>query len=112
MTGGGYQIPFTKYHGLGNDYLVIRARDLPGTLIGEASGDAPGEPLAALARRICDRTLGVVLSQGVAGELGDMLFDAQKHDLKDFAGHRLGRRLRQDLQAGLAKGADVGVKVP
>ena len=40
-------IPFTKGHGLGNDYIVIRGSDLPGPL-----------PPAAITR-ICDRNRGV-----------------------------------------------------
>jgi diaminopimelate epimerase len=40
-------IPFSKGHGLGNDYLVIRSGDLPGPLSAEQ------------VRRICDRHVGV-----------------------------------------------------
>lgn len=40
-------IPFAKYHGLGNDYLVIDEDDLP-------AGNRE-----AFARRVCDRSLGV-----------------------------------------------------
>jgi len=40
-------VRFAKYQALGNDYLVVRARDLP----------APLRPEAA--RRLCDRHLGV-----------------------------------------------------
>jgi diaminopimelate epimerase len=47
VTAGERQIPFAKYHGLGNDYLVIVERDLP------------SDPLPELARRICDRSCGV-----------------------------------------------------
>ena len=39
-------IPFAKYHGLGNDYLVIEAAELPSAT-------------PALVRRICDRHFGV-----------------------------------------------------
>ena len=39
---------FTKMHGLGNDFLVIDARQLDG-----------GTDFAALARRLCDRHTGV-----------------------------------------------------
>ncbi len=41
-------IPFVKGHGLGNDYLVVRAADLPG-----------GELAAESARRLCDRHRGI-----------------------------------------------------
>jgi diaminopimelate epimerase len=41
-------IPFVKGHGLGNDYLVVRAADLPGGAL-----DAEG------ARRLCDRHRGI-----------------------------------------------------
>jgi len=41
-------IPFSKYHGLRNDFVVIDAR----------AGEAP-DPDAALARRLCDRRGGV-----------------------------------------------------
>jgi diaminopimelate epimerase len=41
-------IPFVKGHGLGNDYLVVRAADLPGGCLG-----------AAAARRLCDRHRGI-----------------------------------------------------
>ena len=41
-------IPFVKGHGLGNDYVVVRAGDLPGGAL-----DAEG------ARRLCDRHRGI-----------------------------------------------------
>jgi diaminopimelate epimerase len=41
-------IPFVKGHGLGNDYIVVRAADLPG-----------GALDAGAARRLCDRHRGI-----------------------------------------------------
>ena len=41
-------IPFVKGHGLGNDYLVVRAADLP-----------EGRVDAEMARRLCDRHRGI-----------------------------------------------------
>ena len=41
-------VPFVKGHGLGNDYLVVRAADLPGGAL---------EPQAAVV--LCDRHRGV-----------------------------------------------------
>lgn len=40
------EFPFTKFHGLGNDFIIARGRDLP-------------RPLPALARSITDRHKGV-----------------------------------------------------
>src|SRR5688500_1468776 len=42
-----HMMPFSKGHGLENDYLVLREADLPGSLSGGAI------------RRICDRNWGV-----------------------------------------------------
>jgi diaminopimelate epimerase len=44
-------LPFSKMHGLGNDFVVIDARDLP------------GHDWAALSRAICDRHLGIGADQ-------------------------------------------------
>jgi diaminopimelate epimerase len=43
--------PFSKMHGLGNDFVVIDARDLP------------GHDWAALSRAMCDRHLGIGADQ-------------------------------------------------
>jgi diaminopimelate epimerase len=48
VRSGGTMIPFVKGHGLGNDYLVVRAVDLPGGVLG-----------ADAARRLCDRHRGI-----------------------------------------------------
>jgi diaminopimelate epimerase len=58
-------IPFIKYHGLGNDWLVVLARDLP-------------HDLAPFARRILDRHTGA----GADGMLLVMKAEAQKHDAR------------------------------
>jgi diaminopimelate epimerase len=47
-AAGDVPIPFVKGHGLGNDYLVVHAADLPGGAL---------EPAAAVA--LCDRHRGV-----------------------------------------------------
>ena len=44
----GPMVPFVKGHGLGNDYLVVRAAELP-----------DGALAAAAARRLCDRHRGI-----------------------------------------------------
>ena len=46
-------LPFAKYHGLGNDFLIIDLRDLPG-------GDStPSVQTPDAARFLCDRRFGV-----------------------------------------------------
>lgn len=52
-------IPFTKGHGLGNDFVLVRAEDLPTPLDGAA------------ARRICDRHFGLGADGVLVWEGGD-----------------------------------------
>src|ERR1039457_236584 len=59
------QIPFTKYHGMGNDWLVALAQDLPSTL-------------APFARRILDRHTGA----GADGLIVVMKPDVREHDAR------------------------------
>lgn len=47
------QIPFYKYHGLGNDFAVFRGRDLEARLGGQ------GVDFRALARTLCERHRGI-----------------------------------------------------
>jgi diaminopimelate epimerase len=58
-------IPFIKYHGLGNDWLVVLTRDV-------------ADDLAPFARRILDRHTGA----GADGLLLVMKAEAQKHDTR------------------------------
>ena len=48
MTEGRSSIPFTKAHAYGNDFLIVRRRDVPSAF------DPP-----ALVRRVCDRHRGL-----------------------------------------------------
>ncbi len=57
------EIPFAKFHGLGNDFLISRGKGLPGSLAG-------------LARAICDRHVGV----GGDGFLAVLPPRARNHD--------------------------------
>jgi len=57
------KIPFMKYHGLGNDWLVVRGRDVPGNL-------------AEFVRRILDRHTGV----GADGLITVLKAEARGHD--------------------------------
>ncbi|HUU12519.1 MAG TPA: diaminopimelate epimerase [Terriglobia bacterium] len=59
------ELPFSKFHGLGNDFLIARGKDLRG-------------PLPALARSICDRHIGV----GADGFLVVLPPKVKKHDAR------------------------------
>ncbi len=60
-----FEIPFAKYHGLANDFIVVRARDLP-------------KLLPALARSITDRHTGV----GADGFIVVLPPQNKKHDAR------------------------------
>jgi diaminopimelate epimerase len=47
-------IPFTKMHGLGNDFVMVTAADLPPELLTDS-----GNALSELAARVCDRHFGI-----------------------------------------------------
>jgi len=51
LLSGGIDLLFYKYHGLGNDFVLVDVR--------EQGPPAAAEELSALARRICDRHFGV-----------------------------------------------------
>ena len=59
------QVEFSKFHGLGNDFLIARGKGLPG-------------PLPELARLICDRHFGV----GADGLLIVLQPRLKKHDAR------------------------------
>jgi len=60
------KIPFTKMHGLGNDFIVIDCRDGKSGVVSAEAG--------ALSRRICDRRFGVGADQVL------LLYDSEKAD--------------------------------
>ena len=65
MMATNPEIPFSKFHGLGNDFLIARGKGLPGSL-------------ADLARSICDRHFGV----GADGFLVVLPPKVKKHEAR------------------------------
>src|SRR5690349_1702955 len=51
MTTTVTKLPFTKMHGLGNDFVFVRPEDLP--------ANAPDNLLEKLAQKLCDRHFGI-----------------------------------------------------
>ncbi len=99
-------VSFAKYHALGNDYLVIDPRDLPGPLT------------AAQARRICDRHFGIGSDGILLGPLpareapfGLRIFNPDGSEAEK-SGNGVRIFARHLWECGLVAGQDFAIETP
>ncbi|WP_298000478.1 diaminopimelate epimerase [uncultured Faecalibaculum sp.] len=92
-------IPVTKYHGCGNDFVIVRAADVEGM------------DLPALAVRVCDRHTGIGADGFIVAETGplEMIYYNQDGTRAPMCGNGIRCFAAFCLQEGLASGTGFDV---